>query len=71
MTANKDVYNFGAIQKKENYESITPHKISILLYIQEFCMLKLKGTVRNSIIYYKPVEKIKFNSVTHGYDCSN
>ncbi|GLG92673.1 Anaphase-promoting complex subunit 5 [Gryllus bimaculatus] len=38
-----DMYNFGVVQRKSNRENITPHRISVVLLIKEFCSLKLKS----------------------------
>jgi hypothetical protein len=43
MAAAKDILNFGAIQRKSNTDSVTPHKIAVLFLIREFCVLKAKG----------------------------
>ncbi|XP_049828082.1 anaphase-promoting complex subunit 5 isoform X1 [Schistocerca gregaria] len=43
MSAAKDIYNFSAIQKRGNTESITPHKVAVVLLVREFCLLKVKA----------------------------
>jgi hypothetical protein len=43
MAVAKDVLNFGVIQRKSNIDSVTPHKIAVVLLIREFCILKAKG----------------------------
>ncbi|PSN35870.1 Anaphase-promoting complex subunit 5 [Blattella germanica] len=42
MAGAKDILNFGVIQKKSNKDSVTPHKIAVVLLIREFCSFKNK-----------------------------
>jgi hypothetical protein len=44
MATAKDILNFGVIQRKSNKDSVTPHKIAVVLLIREFCLLKAKGS---------------------------
>jgi hypothetical protein len=43
MATAKDILNFGVIQRKSNTDSVTPHKIAVVLLIREFCVHKVKG----------------------------
>lgn len=43
MATAKDILNFGVIQRKSNKDSVTPHKIAVVLLIREFCLLKAKA----------------------------
>lgn len=51
MTAAKDILNFGVIQRKSNTDSVTPHKIAVVLLIREFCVLKVKARTDQLLKY--------------------
>jgi hypothetical protein len=44
MATAKDILNFGVIERKSNKDSVTPHKIAVVLLVRAFCILKAKGS---------------------------
>ncbi|XP_033611647.1 uncharacterized protein LOC117283173 isoform X2 [Cryptotermes secundus] len=51
MAAAKDILNFGVIQRKSNADSVTPHKLAVVLLIREFCVLKAKARTDQLLKY--------------------
>lgn len=51
--ANKDLFTVGGLVAKRSLrEHITPHKISVVILIQEYCLLRTKGKYFHNFIIF-------------------
>ena len=61
MTSQSDLFTFGPFGKKPLKEQVTPHKISLVVLIQEYCSLKEEDSSRPDSLSFaseKPAVKI-------------